>query len=123
MQEIDFGVAVLPLITGDNFAAELVRHELQSVADAEHRNAEMQHALIGGWRVVIVNRAWASGQDDAGRIVLLHFRQRGGTGEDYGKDVLFADAARNELGVLRAEVEDDDRLSVHYLLCQRMGRV
>jgi hypothetical protein len=36
---------------------------------------------------------------------------------------LLADAARDQLGVLRAEVEDDDRLSFHCLLCQRTGVV
>ncbi len=34
--------------------------------------------------------------------------ERSGAGEDDGEDVELADAARDELGVLRAEVEDDD---------------
>ena len=34
---------------------------------------------------------------------------RSGAGKDDGEDVLFADAAGDELSVLRAEIEDDDR--------------
>ena len=123
MQQVDLGVAVLALVAGHDFAAQLVRHELQAVADAEHRQAEMQHALVGGRRIGVIDRAWASGEDDAGGIVLLNFFQRSGAGQDDGEDVLFADAARDELRVLRAEVEDDDRLGFHYLLCQRIRTV
>jgi hypothetical protein len=36
--------------------------------------------------------------------------------------VLFADTPGNELGVLRAEVEDDDCLGVHVSVWQGAGR-
>ena len=75
---------------------------------------------IGG-RVGVVDRRRASGEDDACGRVALDFFQRSGAGQDDGEDVLFADATRDELRVLRAEVEDDDRLGFHYLLCQRTG--
>jgi len=38
----------------------------------------------------------------------LDFLERGGAGKYDGEDVLFTDTARNELRVLRAEVEDND---------------
>ena len=122
-QEFDVGVSVLALVAGTDLAAQLLRHEVQAVTDAEHGHSEMQHLLVGRGRVGVIDGRRASGEDDAGGRIALDFFQRGGAGEDDGEDVLFADAARDELRVLRAEVEDDDRLSFHYLLCQRTGEV
>ena len=122
-QQLDLGVAVLAFVGRADFAAQLVHHELQAVADAEHRQAEMQHAVVGGRRVGVVDRGRAAGQDDARGRVALDFVQRSGAGKHDGEDVLFADAAGDELRVLRAEVEDDDRLGFHHLLCQRTAAV
>jgi len=47
-----------------------------------------------------------------GRIA-ADFIQAGGAWEDDGKDVLFADAARDELRILRAKIEDDDGVGFH----------
>ena len=58
-------------------------------------------------------RKKASAQNDAGRPVALDLIQWGGTGQDNGKYFEFADAARNELRVLRTEVENDDGLFFH----------
>ena len=82
---------------------------LQSVADAEDGEAEGEDGGIGGRRVGVIDRAWASGEDDADGVVRVDFVDRGGAGKDDGEDVLFANAPGDELGVLRAEVEDDDR--------------
>ena len=40
------------LAAGAHFSAERIDHELQSVADAEHRNAEVEDALVGQRRVL-----------------------------------------------------------------------
>ena len=61
---------------------------------------------LGG--IFLVDAGRAAGEDDAGGGVALDFFELGGAGENDGEDVLFADTARDELGVLRAEVEDDD---------------
>src|ERR1035441_1390500 len=55
--------------------------------------------------------------------VAVDFVERSGAGQDDGEDVLFADTARDELRILRAKVEDDDRLRFHHILCQRTGAV
>jgi hypothetical protein len=67
--DLDFGVSVLALGCGTNFAAEGVNHVLQSVADAEHGNSEIEDALVGMRSVVVVDGARASGENDAdGRV-------------------------------------------------------
>ena len=122
-QQLDLRVAVLALVGGAHLAAQLVHHELQAVADAQHRQSKMQHALVGRRRIGVIDRRRPAGQHDARGMVALDFLERSGAGQDDGEDVLFADAARDELRVLRAEVEDDDRLRFHHLLCQRTRAV
>ena len=122
-QQFDVGVPVLALLAGTDFAAQLVGHVMQAVADAQHGQAEVQDLLFGDGRAGFVDGRRASGEDDAAGRVALDFFERGRAREDDGEDVLFADAARDELGVLRAEVEDDDRLGFHFLMCQRTGEV
>ena len=82
---------------------------LESVADAEDGKAESEDCGVGGRRVGVVDGAGAAGEDDADGMVRFDFVDGSGAGKDDGEDVLFADAAGDELGVLRAEVEDDDR--------------
>ena len=96
-------------VGGADSAAEMVDDELQSVADAEDWEAEREDCGVGGRRVGVVDRAGAAGEDDADRVVRVDLVDRRGAGKDDGEDVVFADAAGDELGVLRPEVEDDDR--------------
>ena len=119
--EAHLGVAVFALYARAHFAAEFVGNELQAVADAEHGHAERKHALVGRRRIGVVNRAWTAGKNDADRVIVLDFRQGGGTGQNGGENILLADAARNQLGILRAEIEDDDgfnRRMFHGLISQ-----
>ena len=109
---LDFhvGMAVLALVGGAHLAAERVHHELQSVADAEHRQAQLKHARIRRRRVGVIHRRRPAGKNDAHRRVAANFFQRGSAGKHHRKDILFTDAARDELGILRPEIEDDDGL-------------
>ena len=55
-----------------------------------------------------VDAGRAAGEDDAARLQLGDARGRQVVAHDLAEDVLFADAAGDELAVLRAEVEDQD---------------
>ena len=46
-------------------------------------------------------------------LMRLNFAQRRRAGQHHGEDILLADAARNQLRILRPEVQDDDCLGVH----------
>ncbi len=50
-----------------HLAAERVHHELQSVADAKHRHAQLEHARIGGRRVFVIDRPRRARENDARR--------------------------------------------------------
>ncbi len=112
----DFGVAVLALVGGADLAAEVVRDELQAIADAEHGQAEREDGGVGGWRIAVIDRAGAAGEHDAEGAVGADLLERGGAGQHDGEDVLLADAAGDELCVLGAKIQDDDRLGVHETL-------
>src|SRR5258707_14474394 len=84
-----------------------MREPLHSVADAEHRDAERENGWIafGSWRVV--DGAGSAGEHDAAWLKLADFIERRSARENGGEDLLFADAAGDELSVLAAEIEND----------------
>ena len=88
--------------------AQVMHDEVQPVADAEHGNAHRKQRGIGGGRVRVVDRAGAAGKDQPQRSQRANLLDGRGAGQDNGEDVELADAARDQLGVLRAEVQDDD---------------
>ncbi len=119
---LNLGVAVFAPGAGTDFAAKMMNDVMKAVADAEDWHIEREKCWIGGRRVGVIDRRGTAGENDAERLESVDFAQRDGAGKNDGKDVLFAGAARYELGVLRAEVEDYDCLGVHFLLWQGMGR-
>ena len=108
---IDFGGAVLALVGGADFAAERVHHELQSIADAEHGQAQFEDARVGRRSVLVVDRPRRSREHDADGRVASYLIELSRAGEHDGKDILFADAARYQLRILRTKVEDNDGLA------------
>ena len=86
----------------------MMRDELEAVADAEDGEAGGEDGGVGLRGVGVVDAGGAAGEDDAARVQREDLGERRGAGEDDGEDVELADAARDELRVLRAEVEDDD---------------
>ena len=111
--DLDFGVAILALSGGTHFAAERVHHELQSVADAEHGDAKIEDSLVGQRRVFVVHRRRPARKNDPHRRVAANLFQAGVERQNDREDFLFADAARDQLRILRAKVEDNDGLGFH----------
>src|ERR1700733_8767939 len=109
----DFGMSILALAGGTDLASEVVRDELEAVADAKRGEAEIEDLGIGGRRVGIIDRARSPGGGDADGLLRANLLDGGGAGQDDGEDVLLADAAGDQLCVLRAEIENDDRGCVH----------
>ena len=105
----DVGRAVLALAGRQDVATELAGHELGAVADAEDRDAPAPDGRVGLRGAVVVDRHRAAGQDDRAGPAALQLVERRVVGQELGVDVQLADAPRDELGELAAEVEDDDR--------------
>ena len=84
-----------------------MRDPLHAVADAEDRHAHGEDLRITLGGVGVVDGAGAAGEDQARRSIPADFFDGGGAWEDGGEDLLLANAARDELGVLAAKIQDD----------------
>ena len=96
-----------------DLAAELGRHGLHAVADPEHRNPELEDGVGGLGRRVIVHGGRPPREDDAARGKAADEILVDVEGMQLAVDLRLPDAARDQLRVLRAEVENED-LVVHY---------
>ena len=91
-----------------HFAAERLDHELETVADAQHRDAEAEDGRVAFRGVGLVYARGAAAQDDArGRGGADLFR-RGLPGDDPAVDVEFADTPGDELAVLGSEIQHEN---------------
>ena len=100
------GLAVLALLARLDLPAELLAHELHSVAHAEDRDAEVEDRAVDSGRTLLEDAVWPAGEDHALRRASADILRLDGERDDFGVDMLFADAPRDELRVLRAVVED-----------------
>ncbi|MNS62223.1 hypothetical protein D3C72_952770 [compost metagenome] len=109
----DFGIAEFAVVGKADHAAQLLRHGLHAVADAQHRHAQFEHGVRHAHRAFFVGRGVAAGQDDALqalRHLLAHEGVVDVAGVHFGIDAGFADAAGDQLGDLRTVVKNEDAL-------------
>jgi len=107
---VQLRLAVFPVLPGKDFAAQLMSHQLHSVTDAQHRDAQLEQAGIGCRSSLFVDAGGASAQDDAAWIAGQYLFEGRVIGEKLAVDVALADPARDELAVLRSEVQHHDAL-------------
>ena len=110
--ELQQGAAVLAVVRRLDDAAELLAQQLEAVADAEHRHAELEHSAVA-------SGASASSTLDGPPESTMpcgakraHGVQRQTARMDLAVDAALADPARDQLGVLGAEVEDQDPVAM-----------
>jgi hypothetical protein len=96
----------------DDVAAELRRHDLLTVADAEDRHAGVEQTLRCAGRGFQRDRGGAARQDDALRLHPLERLFGGLEGGDFAVDAGFANTARDELGDLAAKVDDENAVGM-----------
>ena len=105
----EIGLAELRRAGSFNRAAEIEREQLRAVADAERGDAERKHVGIDVRRAVGVHRRRAAAQDQRMRIARAHLRGRDAVADELGVHAAFADASRDQLCVLAAEIHDEHR--------------
>ena len=91
-----------------HFSAEGVGDPVKAVADAENGKAHVEDLGVADGRGRVVNGGGAAGEDYARGLIATDLIERCSARENGGEDVTLADAASDELRVLRAEVENDD---------------
>ena len=110
--DLNIGAAEFAVMAGLDLAAELMRHRLLAVADAEHRHTGFEDRLGRQRRVLVEHRCRPAGQDHGLRFHgpegFLGLLER----HDLGINLLLPHPARDELGDLGAEV-DDQNLVMH----------
>lgn len=106
--DMQFRTAVLAGAGVVDGAAEGRGHQLEAVAHAEDGDAGVEEFAVEAGGAVGVDRGGAAGEDDRRRVLGEHLRYRHGARHDLAVDPGLADAAGDELGVLRAEVDDQD---------------
>ncbi len=107
-RHLDLGAAEFAMMAGLDLAAELRRHGLLAVADAEHRHAGLVDRQRRQRRVLVEHRSGAAGQNHAFRPHRAErafgFLER----HDLAIDLLLAHAPGDELRHLRAEIDDEN---------------
>ena len=96
-----------------HLAAELVGHDLEAVADAEHRNTGLEYLSIYGRSTGLEYGGRATGQNNRLRILGQDLVNGHGMRDQFRVDAGLAYAAGDELGVLGTEVDDKHRTVCH----------
>ena len=91
-------------------AAQQIRRQLHSVADAQHRHAQLIHALVAAGCILFQHARRAAGENHAHGVLRANRLQTRVIGQDAGIHMAFAHAPRNQLRVLSAEIQNDDFL-------------
>ena len=94
-------------------AAEHLTHELDAIADAEHGQPHLEDARMRVRRTLGLHAVRAAGEDNAHDAVGAEGLGGDAKGIDTGVDVALTDAACDDLGQLRAEIENGDGLGGH----------
>ena len=108
----DLGVAELTMRGRRHAPAELGSHRLHAIADAEHRHTELEYRIRRARGRRIRDRLRTAGQDDSAGTEGTHGSVAGIPGEDFAIDADLANAPRDQLRVLSAEVEDQDAVGM-----------
>ena len=114
-------MSVFALRRRPHLAAQVMHDVVQSVAHAQRRNAHRQHARVCIRRVGVVHRRRPARKNQSDRFVGFDLAQQRSARQHHGKNILLADAARDQLRILRSEIEDDDGLDVHAPVWQGAG--
>ena len=103
----DFGVTELAHLARLDLATQNLCHPLHAVADAQHRNTQLEQLRIG-LVVGFIHRVRAAGQDNARGLEFADEVDGDIKRMQLTLDVGFAHAPRDQLGDLRTEVQNQN---------------
>src|SRR5205823_2355810 len=107
---VQLGAPVFALTGLGDLSTEIARDELGAVADAEERNPRVVHRGIDTGGAGHMDRRRAAREDDRLRIAGEHLRDRHRTRNDLAVYVDLTYPPRDQLRVLRTEVDDEDEV-------------
>ena len=116
---LDLGAAEFAVMAALYSASELLRHRLLAVADAEHRHAGVIDRLGRQRRVLVEHRGGPAGQDHRLRLHVAEGGLRLLVGHDLAIDLFLAHPPRDQLGHLRAEIDDQNLVMQRFIVLGR----
>ena len=111
----NLGIAELPFLGAGHPAAELLGHGLHAVADPQNRNAAIKQAFRRPGTTQLGHRFRPTGKDNPFRVELIKLFIGDIERPDLTVNADLANAACNELGVLGAEIENQDAVVVNVM--------
>ncbi len=108
VEDIDNGAAEFLMLAQGDAAAQFVAHRLHAVADAQHRHAELKYDAGRARCRTLGDRGRAARQDDRARVEIADLVRGDRERMDLAIDPALAQPARDQLGDLAAEIEDQD---------------
>ena len=108
-----FSVTVLAYFARFHLAAKLLRHGLHAVADAKHRDAQLEDRARRFLGRRLVGRHVTAGKNDPLGAVLADKIVANIARVNFAVGARFSHAAGDQLRVLRAEVENENFFVVH----------
>ncbi len=112
---IHAGIAEFAQVGTFDLATQLLGHGLHAVADAEQRYVQIKYRLRCTRAVSCVDRLRATGQDDAARCKGVDVLGTHVPGVDLAVNTDLTHPAGDELGVLGAEVQNQDAVRMDIL--------
>ena len=112
LDDLELRVAVLAVGRAIDGAAEQLGHQLQAVADAEDGDFQVEDLGVDERRAGLLDAERAPGEDDPARSKGADLLHRHRARVDFAVHVQLANAARDQLRVLRTEIEDEDLLGM-----------
>ena len=106
----EVGAAEFPHLRLLDPPAELVHEQLHPVADAEHRDPELQQAALQARGIRRVHRRGATGEDDPAGTARGDLLQRHVVGHQFREHPALPHPPRDQLRVLTAVVDDHHRI-------------
>jgi hypothetical protein len=106
---LELGLAELGCTRALDGAAEIARHELHPVADAERRDPEREDLRVEIGRTVRVDRRGAAGEDERGGAARRDLSRGEPMPDELRVNTRLAHPSRDQLAVLPPEVDHEDR--------------
>ncbi len=121
VENVDKGAAELLMLAQRDPAAQFVAHRLHAVADAQHRDPKAEGDRRRPRCRTFGHRGRAAREDDRPRVEVAHLAVADRIGVDFAIHPALAHAARDQLGNLAAEIDDQDAVG-HQVWSSKLSR-
>ncbi len=108
LMKMELRFAILVMRGPNHRATEIDSDALHTVTDAENRKPQIVDCFVHFESIFVIHGSGTAAQNNTFGIFRFDLFDLGEIGNNFAVDLLFAKAARNELRILRTEVENYD---------------